>query len=304
MVPTEDSILEHLKKFAYKVIGFLTLLIFIFIVFQSRFVTPVSSQDTLDTEEAEPQSVTLNEILREYDTAKQNYESTHSNYVLARSQYLKFKTLKSRNDAREATLLMLEARDEVVILYLTALRERLKEAVGVSEDRFNDLTIRLNEEIGFFETHKLQLSSASTPEDLAKDSDKAKIEFEEVNLLFYEVMGTISYGKTKDLHDRSVDLFSEMQTKVEEIRNDESEARFSDLKMQAIDRIVSESDGRLFRSGEKLTESEVSLNKIGTKARSADYNELLLKLEEGRGYLGESFSFMSEVIREIKTSED
>jgi hypothetical protein len=250
-----------------------------------------------------------------YDTAYRNYaqsfvpyEEARREYVLARTQYLQFKTLKSRNDARDATAKMLAARDDVVINYLTALRERIRENPGIDELRGGFLILKLDQEISWFAEHKSKLSSAETPEDLVKDSDQAKKRYEGMEALLYEALIINSHGKVVDYINRGGEVNSRVKDKIEEIKLQENtEMQLSSEKLYKIEGWMAEAEGRLFRAREKSDEVNEEILKLsGRSAKNPKsvYNSAAIILDESNQYLRRSLSILREVIKEVKTAEN
>ena len=112
----------------------------------------------------------MDQIIEDYARALEEYNITHDEYVLKRVQYLKFLSLKSKQDAYDATLAMLEKRDEVVISYLKVLRKKIDEGIGISEARKEGLYFRIDEEISWYENHRENLSTTGSLDDLVDDS--------------------------------------------------------------------------------------------------------------------------------------
>jgi len=287
-----------------KVWKVLFILLLTFIVYL-RFSTLVNSQE-IEFEETPAQSETLSQVFSAYNRSKQRYEDAHREYIIARAAYIKFRTLKSRNDARDATLNMLEARTDVIIYYVQALKASLNEAVGVPSSMTDSLNLRLDEEVDWFSEHRVSLSSAATPEDLAQDSLLAKVRFENASSLFTETSAAISLGRSIDLRERTVEIFSQLRSKVDEIRNENREEyKFGEEKLQTIDRWMAEADSRLFRSSEKINVAENTIVNLGADNKKAktSYNSLIAALEDSKQYLAESLSYMNEVINEIYTTD-
>lgn len=242
---------------------------------------------------------------KEYTLRVESYKVAHDEYILARSQYLKFKTLTSENNAKEATIRMLEARDEVLIKYLVALKVRIDEIKGTSNETRESLFLRLDEEMKWFLDHKDHLSSAGTLDDLVSDSDKAKKRFESIDPLIYEALSTISSGRLNNLKERLNNIFSDVRNKINEIKEEEREEyKFSTRKIQIIERWISETESRIARGEEKRAEAKTLISGITGKGKSVDrYNEVLTKLNEGQQYFREASLNVVEIISEIKTAE-
>lgn len=248
----------------------------------------------------------FNQAYKEYSVAAEEYRRTHEDYVLARSQYLKFKTLTSKNNAKEVTLKMLESRDEVAKTYLISLKERIKETKGISKGTSEGLIFRIDEELTWFADHKDKLPSAGSLEDLVSDSEEASERYASVTPLIYESLTAISSGRVSHFRERLNNIFSGTRDKVNEIKEEErTDYKFSSRKIQIIDRWIFETENRIARSEEKQAEAETLKAGFGDERKqyASVYNNTLLLLGESQQYLKEASSFVKEIVREIMTAE-
>ena len=245
-------------------------------------------------------------LYQEYSIKVEEYRRAHDEYILARSQYLKFKTLTSQNTAKEKTAVFLEARDEVVISYIRALKERLKETQGVPDATRDGINVRLDSEISWFSDHKGRISGAGSLDDLVSDSDEAKKRYEQIEPLLYEALSIISSGKVNRFRERLDETFSSVSQKVTQIREeDREEFKFDTRKLEIIDRWIFDTEGRIIRSQEKQVEADLLISKFPSlkKKGASNYNEVLEVLAESQQYLKEATLFVKEIIREIKTED-
>lgn len=243
---------------------------------------------------------------QQYSLKVEDYRKVHDEYVLARSQYLKFGTLTSTNNAKDTAIVMLQARDDVVISYFKAVKEKVAETQGIPDATRDALNIRIDEETNWFSEHRGRLSSAGSLDDIVTDSDEAKNRFESVDPLIYEALSAIASGKISRFRERLNESFSSVSTKVGEIREDEREDfAFSTRKLELIDRWIFETENRITRSEEKQVDAEEIFAEFSAeKKRNAQtHNEVLSILGESQQYLKEASLFVKEIIREIKTAE-
>ncbi|KKQ98584.1 MAG: hypothetical protein UT24_C0009G0084 [Candidatus Woesebacteria bacterium GW2011_GWB1_39_12] len=265
------------------------------------------SPEATQSSEIKEEEKGFDQAYQEYILKLQDYQKVHEEYILRRSQYLRFQSLKSRQDAQEATVKMLQARDEVVITYLTTLLARLSEGIGVHEVRKEALTLRVNEEVGWFTDHKDTVPSAGTLEDLVKDSDLAKKRWEGVEPLVYEILGTTAYGKISDFTVRSEGALTAVKNKLEIIsKEDRDEYKFSNEKFEVLDRWIFETEEKIVRSKEKQVEVDNMLVLIVKQRKDVlkYFNNMIGVLGESQLFLKEANTFLKEVIREVKTAED
>lgn len=274
-----------------KKIGYWLLIVFaLFLVSISR----VYSQGPSETD--------FDRAFKDYSQKLENYNNKHAAYVLARSNYLKFDTLQSKTDAQNATMALLEARDDVLLSYLASLKLKLDEE-SQDDSRIADLRLKIDEEVSWLNDHKSKLSSAGTLEDLVSDSDEEKARYQlTTQSLFYEILTNITYGKVISFRNRESDLLSVLKDRFNQIKE---EQKFGTTKLQLIDRWLFESEGRLTRANDKLEEADQAISTALEKKNnfSGVYEGAAQILGQSQQYLKEGSSFMKEVIREIKTAE-
>jgi len=278
---------------------FVSILLF-FLGFTLFFSPAVFSQET----------VSFENILAEYNLKNEEYKKARSEYLLKRGQYLKFRTLKSEADAYEATLAMLELRDDMVVFYLLAIEKRLTDSPLVSDERRATLNFTIIEETAWFKNHRDNLVSAGTLENLVKDSDLAKERYEIIEPLAYEIFATISFSKLDSFYQRMKKISLAINEKIEGIVGEEREEYQLSVRKQGIlGRWIFESDGRIARGEEKKTEAENFIFKsVASDASkhtmtSSGYSKIVVILGESRLFLNEASSLLKEIIREVKIVE-
>jgi len=236
---------------------------------------------------------------KDYVYTQQIYKNAHSEYLLAKSQYKGAKTLTSQTQAQQKTAIMLQARDDVVITYLRALRMRIAESSGVDEIVKQSLFSRIDNEIAWYETHKSQIPSAGTLSDLEVDSEVAADRFENTYILAYETLSTAPMGKINNLYIKMDSLLQEIKTKIESIRQK------GDHDTSDTERWVLETENKLSRSYNKqlTAQSNIDILQTGDFKGSAKtyYERVVTNLQEANQYLREANSYLQEILREIKT---
>lgn len=274
------------------------ILVFCLVSISFLFVKNVRSQNTALSE--------FNEAYKQYTLSLEDYQRKHSEYVLAKSQYESFQTLKSQSEAIEATKQMLTARNTVLVSYLKAMQIRLNNAIGVELTDKTEIGILIDEEINWYESQNLTIPSAETFEELEAESKDGEERYQSTINISYRTLSYVSFGKVEDFHERLVETFTALKNKIEEIKLEERENyKLSDSKLLAIDRWIIESENRVTRSEEQKQQAEESLLELSTDTniRSNDYNAIVAELEQSRQYMKESAAFIKEIIREIKTEQ-
>ncbi|OGM10406.1 hypothetical protein A2Z67_02895 [Candidatus Woesebacteria bacterium RBG_13_36_22] len=280
------------------------LIILAFILTLGIFVAgnPVYSQE-LPQEDTE---ITFDQAYANYMGFIEEYNKAHDEYILKRAQHLKFQSLVSKQAAFDATLLMLQKRDQVVISYLNVLEAKVREGRGIPDAKRNDLSFRIDEEIEWFSYHRDNLTTTGSLDDLVADSKLASSRQLAIDPLAYEAMSVLSQGKITDFSERLDGIFSELKSKLETIREDEREEySFSSSKFQILDRWIFEADGRIVRGEEKQNEADLLIGQIVKvkKTVSGSYQPILTILDESKLYMSEANLFLKEIIKQVKTEE-
>jgi hypothetical protein len=223
------------------------------------------------------------------------YRSRNTEYALARSQYMQSKTLASQQKAQEGTYNMLFARDEAVRTYLTAIRMRVAEAIGVPDDKKLVLRTRLDTEVAWFENHKSTLSSAESLDDQTADSNVARDHYSKTSTpLIYESLMEIAIGKVKFLRDQQSAIVNDLEAKLVEIRG-EGEIDTGDME-----RGVLEVRNRISRSEAKESDARKLLVGVKQQEIPAKYSQVTARMGESLQYLKEANIYLDEMIRRIK----
>lgn len=227
------------------------------------------------------------------------YRRAHNDYVLAKGQYLSYKTLKAKTNAQEKTLAMLQARDEVIKTYLTALRLKLVETEGVPSLEKDALFGRIDTEVAWYEDHRIRLASAGSLEDLVENSDEVKDRYPSTEILYYQTLISILAGKENNFRERLMEIISDIKGKVAEIRQNQ------DKNTRKIERWILEAELRLTRSQEKTFEAQSTISglKVRDRNKYQIYNAAQELIVESHQYLKEANSFLKEIMDEAKTSD-
>ena len=227
------------------------------------------------------------------------YRRAHNDYILARGQYLTYQTLKSKTNAQGMTLKMLQARDEAVITYLTAIRLKLVETDGVSDFEKEVLFTRIDAEVEWYKGHKSSLPSAGSLEDLVESSREAEGRYKSTEVLLYQALTAILVGKENGFRIELSGIIEEVKAKVAEIRQNQ------DKNTRKVERWILESENRLTRSQEKQfsAQDEVSRLKERERNKYKSYNEAQSRIKESHQYLKEASSFLKEIVDDLKTQD-
>lgn len=236
---------------------------------------------------------------KDYVYMSEVYKKAHSEYLLAKSQYNQAQTLTSRTQVQQKTKAMLQARDDVVITYLRALRMRLLEASGVDDIAKQAVFARIDNDIAWYQEHKSKIPSAGTLKDLEADSATAADRFENTYVLAYETLAKTPMGKISNLYSKIDTLLQEIKLKIEIIRQK------GDHDTADAERWVLEAENKLSRSFEKQLIADENINVLQNGDFNGNaqsyYENVVTALQEANQFMRESNQYLWEILREIKT---
>jgi len=262
--------------------------VIVFLLFS--FASSVFSQS------ASPSQFNFDQAYRDYLYNSDQYRKANLDYELYRSQYLKFKTLKSQENAYSATLSLLKTRDETIKTYMTALRLKLSETPGADGAKKAVIFTKIDQEVAWHTAHHNSLPSAGSLEDLVSDSDEAKARFNADRPLFYDSLIAISGGKVAYVRGKEEEILAALKEKTAEIRAN------GDKNTQILERWELDTEEKITRCKEKEAEAYAAIAKAGASGNEAatSYNQALFRLKEAFQYLKEANSYLKEIVNEIK----
>lgn len=245
------------------------------------------------------QALDFNKAYQDYLYNYDIYQKAHSDYDIARSQYLASNTISSQTKAQEATSVMLVDRDQALNTYLTALRSKLNDAPGIDNGTKSGLSSQIDSEITWYGDHKAKISSAGSLNDLVSDSNDAANQFYQTELLIYKVLVAISIGNTSDYRDSVRSEIDSLRTKIAEIKVD------GDKKVDPVERALTDAEDKLSRSQEKEQEAQTLFTKMKPtdKDKLSEFNNIELSVGESLSYIKEANTVVKDSIRQIKTAD-
>jgi len=182
------------------------------------------------------------------------YQTDFEKFVLARSQYLTFKSISSESEAIAATKKMIFSRTDFVANYLKALRIKLALETNILDYQENLLYLQLDNELSSLLNSKEVVTSAQDLKELSKIEKDSGEKFKEIKKSAYKSLSLIIYHQTlKETTDlrKQVDL---LKTKLGEYaglgNSDLSNAqkRFSQLddQLRSLEKEVAENRKNFF----------------------------------------------------------
>ena len=271
-----------------KISNFGTLVSIALLVFFGLFLSFVSAQE-----------FDYSKAYQDFSYNLSLHDQQKSIYQKARSEYLQFDTLVSKETIKQETSKLLLIRDEVVKAYLTSLRMKVRELKGLTDSEKEGFYTRIDGEYKFFEEHKNKLSSAGSLDDLVDDSDEAFERYDKSSkiVIYYSLIG-IASGKNSFLRNEIEKQISELKTKISEIRSN------GDKDVSSMERSITDLENKIARSKEKDNSALNMVNQIKTTERGKEdiYSEALLETQDSFSYVKEVNNYLLEIVKQIKTN--
>ena len=149
---------------------------------------------------AHAQDFNFKKAFEDYQFSQGNYNESFSNYQKYKDAYLKNPTLTLKEDARKKTLNMLKLRDELQKVYLTALRMRIKENAGLTENEKGALFTKIDSEVDWYLKHKGEYQDGDTLDSLFSKSGESENKNKTITTqIVHESLFYISLGDEVDL---------------------------------------------------------------------------------------------------------
>jgi len=233
---------------------------------------------------------------KDYLYIHSQYHLAHRDYLNARSAYLNYHTLTAKEEAKQKTLKMLQLRDESLRTYLNVLKFRLIEAEGIQDFEKSKLTTLIDSETDWYVSHREELTSAGSLEDLVDLSDEGADQWKTTQAIAYKALTAILTGKQQILRQQINDKINQIEMKLAEIRVND------DKNTASLERWLLESKNRRDKSQQKQDHAEALTDPL-IKEGSKEFSEARILIQESNQYLKESNSYLKEIIREVKIAD-
>ena len=102
------------------------------------------------------------------------YQENYSDFQNTKTFYLSNPTLQLKEDARQKTLKMLKNRDNLMSIYLTAIRMQIVDSNGFNNDQKGTIFSKIDPEVSWYKSHMNNYLDTDQLVDLFNKSDESK----------------------------------------------------------------------------------------------------------------------------------
>lgn len=246
------------------------------------------------------QELTADKAYEDYLFVAQNYDEKHEEYVVAKNAYLKNKTLNLQNTAQQKTAQMLTLRDQVLKSYVTALRAKLNEVGGLTQEEKATLFTKIDAEVSFFESQQNRYSETDSLDELQNKALETQSRWEtSTEKTVVETLFGISEGEVRDVRKRQKDLFNAIKGKVGQIEDkgdkdtDKVKAWYDDVDQSLLQSEEEELAGiDTMQRLEKVRSGREKILYDATSSLQRSFDKLVVVNE-----------FLQQILKEVKTAD-
>lgn len=243
-----------------------------------------------------PQKSPVDIANEDYKFQVNEYQKAKAQYLLSKDQYLSSKTLTAKSKLRDANYQFLVMRDNVMRTYLILLNEKVKVVNGLDQAQKDTVTLRIQNEVDWYKNHSSLIPSAGTLEDLFRDSEKAKNQYNSVTLqLIYSSQVLIPQIALRNIYNRELEITDKTNAKIAQIRQNQ------DMDTKAIERWILETKNKLTRAQEKKDAADTTITNPSNVNSEINVNKVLDVMKDAIQYMKEGNDFLNEIVRKIKT---
>ncbi len=246
------------------------------------------------------QEFNFNKAYQDYQYALQTYDNSYSDYTESRDFYLKNKTLTLKEDARKKTLKMLRDRDQLEVVYLTAIRLKIVETKGLAEGDKNSIFGLIDSEVEWHKSHQTNYKDGDPLEDLFNKSKESESRYKTNTLpVIYESLFLASLGEETGIRQDNEVEYSNLKTIINE------GVTAGKLDMNPFNRWFSDIDSTIQILKENEEKAKTQIKAIRTQSYSplTAYNTSVGTLLVSSQSLSQLNNFLIEVLTSIKNQQ-
>lgn len=241
-------------------------------------------------------------------TAYQDYLYQHdqyrlklNNFKVARTEYLKYKTLLAETTALDTVKAMISQRDQLLRTYLLLLTEKMNENSGLTNTDKQLYQTLIQNENTFLQNHIALISSIGSLTDATNVSKELESHYLILSASMRQTITALSLGELSKLNTQYSTLFEALRNLVSA-----NKGTVSAEKQSTIDRWMLQINNKqnLYeQKAEQILLASGQLKSVSEQELDASSLEIQKKLGEAKQYLSEGTSYMQELMNLLRYQE-
>ncbi len=226
------------------------------------------------------------------------YRTRLNNFKVARTEYLKYKTLLAETTALDTVKGMLAQRDQLLRAYLLLLNEKLNENTGLSDTDKHLYQRLIQNEVKFLEDHALLIPSIGSLSDATNVSKQLESHYLVLSASIRQTVIALGQGDLLKLNKQFDTSFSALRELAKT-----NQPAVSSEKQSTIDRWLLQINNKQSLFLQKIEQITVANGEI--QGRTIEEMDMVFvrqqkNLAEAKQYLVEGSAFMNELVSLIK----
>lgn len=227
------------------------------------------------------------------------YRTKNAEFLVAKNEYEKFKSLASETSALDKTKLMLAQRDQLLRAYLLLLSERLNETKGMNATDRNLYQTLITNEVTFLQKHATLVTSIGSLRDASNVSTELESHYNVLQGSMRQTIIGISVGVLLELKSQFDSTLGNTRTLINNNRG-----IFLPQKQATIDRWLLQIDNKNTLFQQKIDAILGASAKFRSTSSISDmdrtFQEQKIQILEAKQYLVEAQSYVKEVMTTLK----
>lgn len=240
------------------------------------------------------QDFTFAKSREDYVFASDNYRTSLSDFNLKRGAYKKNPTLSLKEELRISIFKFSASRNNLLKVYLTMLRLKTYESLGLETSEKENILSKLDSEISWYDNRKNSYNQNDKLEDIVNKTKDEDSRYEtDTKPTIYLTLSTNSLGDVIDIKNKHIKLYQKLKAEAQNLINlgraDENlfDRWFNDinneLDMVKNNEVVTRKEiGKIFGADTYLRNGayQKSIDQVsGSKSSLFKINEYILELE-------------------------
>jgi len=226
------------------------------------------------------------------------YRTKQNNFKVARTEYLKYKTLLSETTALDTTKSMLTQQDQLLRSYLLFLNEKLNENTGLSPTDKNLYQTLIRNEVTFLETHTALIPSIGSLADAVSVAKQLESHYLILSASIRQTIIALGQGDLLKLNSE----FTLTQTTLKSLAKTPN-ANFTPEKQSTVDRWllqISNKQSLFQQKMDQITTANSQIKGANQQEMDAVFAGVQKNLGEAKQYLQEGNAYMKELMNLIR----
>lgn len=236
----------------------------------------------------------------DYQFTLQTYTNFNSDFEAARDFYLKNQTLTLKEDARKKLLKMIKSRDQLELVYMTAIRAKIVESKGISDNDKNTVFGNIDNEVVWYKNHQENYKDGDPIEDLFNKSNESESRYKTNTLpVIYEALFYASLGDQVAIRLENESEYQSLKTLVTNgVTNGKLDMNPFNRWFTDIESVIN-----ILKTNEEKAKKQISTIHSQSFSTSSSYNSSISILEDSIIPLSQLNNFLIEVLTSIRNQQ-